>query len=671
MRTTTTTGTAAPAARAERPLERALGHPAAFAATAVLLLALFGWTFVAHPDRAAPTKDPAYYTWRTEALITEEPQTLLGIVGPYDFFSSGYRVAAPVTGALLRHVPGISELNSTAVLMVMIPVVTALLLAAFAYRQTRDPLVWHSVALVSASLYLTPPFVGYLDNIFCLLFLAAALCFVSRVRHSWPARAAFALLLLGAGLTHPTTLAFFGMTLGLMSAVRLVRRRFDLRSVLRDDGPLLVTAAFSAAVTVVVWTVGIWGRPMPLTDAALAPPYEGSFFANRLLLWVKAMQPALNGPLILAGLAALLASWKAREDDDLARVGVVWLVPLVGLFGFLAGLSYPYYRFFNATLAWVLLAGVGAAALVRAVLARSRLAGAAVLAAVVSVVAANFLQGFSTSGWNDPRRSWIDAQTRADLRALQIALREVPRDTQVVFVIDQEQRNQQVYGFTKLSGNTSRFGMPDGMIDRGFVYLGSVENFLAGRPTSPDGRPLEPSSCDPAEAKAALMSGRTYAALSAESLCDVQENSSGGTLVVVARAFNRSGFNAALAAGERDAPSERVWVVRDGAVFTPSGEIRSPEPPRAPAWHLVRVLAGFALLLVPGLLSVRFFAGESHPALALGLVPALSLAMLSVTGTALLAVLRSPFGTEVAAATVALCAVAGALLAARARRRLA
>ena len=46
-------------------------------------------------------------------------------------------------------------------------------------------------------------------------------------------------------------------------------------------------------------------------------------------------------------------------DDELARVSIVWLAPLVGLFGFVGGLTYPYYRFFNTTLAWVLLVGVG------------------------------------------------------------------------------------------------------------------------------------------------------------------------------------------------------------------------------------------------------------------------------------------------------------------------
>ena len=123
----------------------------AFLATAAILLALFGWTFVANKDRVAPTKDPAYYTWRTETQISEDPQTLLEIEGAYDMFSGGYRVAASVIGGFLRRVPAVSSLNMTVLLMVGVPVLTALLVVGFAFRHRRDPLIFHSVAFGVAS----------------------------------------------------------------------------------------------------------------------------------------------------------------------------------------------------------------------------------------------------------------------------------------------------------------------------------------------------------------------------------------------------------------------------------------------------------------------------------------------------------------------------------------
>src|SRR5919109_736350 len=249
--------------------DRVLGHPAAYVVTPLFILALYGWTFLAHPQRVAPTKDPAYYTWRTEALISEEPADLLRIRGAFDMFAGGYRVAAPVLGGLLRGLPGISSLNTTTFLMVVIPVVTSLLLAGFSYRERRDPLIFHAVAFGVASLYLTPPFVGYLDNVLCLLFLAAAVWFVPPARHSWAGRAGLFTFSFSSGFTHPTTLAIFCMFLATTSVGRLVARRFDVRSVARDDAPMLATALAAAVATAGVWTVGIWGAPASLSEAAL------------------------------------------------------------------------------------------------------------------------------------------------------------------------------------------------------------------------------------------------------------------------------------------------------------------------------------------------------------------------------------------------------------------
>ena len=144
-----------------------------------------------------------------------------------------------------------------------------------------------------------------------------------------------------------------------MSLAKLVFRRFDLRAVLREDLPMLLSALAAAVVTVAIWTVGIWGESAPLTDAALAPPYDSDFFLNRMGLWIDAMRPWLNGPLLVVGVVGILAAGKRWVNEDLARVSILWLAPLAGLFGFIGGLTYPYYRFFNTTLAWLLLVGLG------------------------------------------------------------------------------------------------------------------------------------------------------------------------------------------------------------------------------------------------------------------------------------------------------------------------
>ena len=627
---------------------RLLGHPAAYGFTALLLLALFAWPFIGNTDRVAPTKDPAYYTWRTEALISETPLGLLDIEGPNGMFAAGYRVAAPVIGGLLRQVGDIGSLTVTIFLMVGLPVMIALLLAGFARRLIRDPLIWHAVAFTSAGLLLTPPFVGYLDNVLCLFFLAAGLYFVRA--ETWPARSALFVMLLLAGFTHPTTLIIFCGALGLMSAVRFVANRFDLRDVIRSDAWMLGTGVAAVVTTVAIWSIGLWGRPVSLAEAALPPPYGSDFFVARMMLWIDAMRPALNGPLFLLGIGVLIVrgaqTWREHED----RIAVVWLAPLVGLFGFIAGLAYPYYRFFNTTLSWVLLAGLGAGIALRFFIVRGRAQPLYLLGAiaVAIILATNLTHGLQVSGWTKVKNQWLAPEARADLDELRDAIFLEDRDRPIVFVVDDEPPDPfQIYGFSKLSGNTSRYGLPAGQIDRGYLYLGSLENLLAGKPTE---------TGDP-----------TYDKLSRDFLADTQEGiekAGQAPVIVVAEAFNPAGANAAFAAGERDEAPEglatldddtQVWTLHDAAVANwtedgPVGLERSglPEEPPGAALHLGRVLLGLIVLLVPGVILLPKVLRNASLADALGLVPALSLAVLSLVGVVVLAVMRAPFSGTLA-----------------------
>lgn len=646
-------------------LDRFLGHPGAYLVTAAVLLAVFGWTFFTNSDRVAPTKDPAYYTWRTEALLTESPETLLEIEGPRvegggGMYSGGYRVSAPVLGGLLRRLAAIAPLSTTAFLMVGLPVLTALLLGAFAFQWRRDPLIFHAVALGSASLYLTPPFVGYLDNILVLFFLAGALLFLRDVPRSWPARAGFALLLLMSGFTHPTTLVIFFMTLCAMAAVRLVFRRFDLRSVLRDDGWAIATGFVSIVVTYALWKIGIWGRAASLGDAALSPPYEASFFVDRLVLWVKAMRPAINGPLFLLGAAGLIAAGRRAADDELSRVSIVWLAPLVGIFGFVAGASYPYYRFFNTTLAWVLLVGVGLWTAARFFIGLASRGGVYLLAwlgvaALVVVIATNISKGLTTSGWNNARGGWLSADEREELDSLRAALAAEGGPRPVVFVVDTADSSPRSYGYTKLAGNTSRYGLPPGWIDEGYLYLGDLDELLADRPTE--------------------VGEETYDAVSLASFEEARLGTTGSEpIFVVARAFNADGANAGLfepgVADQRVSSGDReVWLVGETITrYTGAGaeviDVRTSEPSPPGVGHVVRVVVGLLLMLLPGSLAARWLmSGATFPEwLAAG--PALSAALLTFFGIVVLAVSRAPLGRGEAWAAL-LLAVAVAALGAR------
>ncbi|HEX2051540.1 MAG TPA: hypothetical protein VHJ34_13050 [Actinomycetota bacterium] len=657
-------------ARPEQPgartrVDRALGHPVAFAATAAILLALFSWTFVTDADRAAPTKDPAYYTWHTEVLISEAPEDLLNIEGAFEMFAGGYRVTAPVLTGYMRDIADVGSLTTTVVMTVAMPVLIALLLAGFAYRNRPDPLVFHAVAFGSAGLLLTDPFVGYLDNVLCLFFLAAALPFLAPARTSWPARVALAAFLLCAGLTHPTTLAIFCMTLGLAAVVRLVFRRFDLRAVVRDDGPMLLTAFAAALLTLAIWTIGPWGKPASLTEAALPPPYDSDFFLERLLGWIGEMRPVLNAPLFVLGAVGLLWAGKRAVEDEFSRLTLVWLAPLAGIFGFLAGLAYPYYRFLNTTLAWLLLVGLGAYFALRFFVDVSRRGGVYKLAllgvvAIAVVLGTNFTTGYDNVGWTTSE--WISGSQRRDLDALRAALTGTDEERPVVFAIDDEPPVPfQIWGFTKLSGNTSRYGLPPGQIDQAYLYLGDVANLLRGEPTT--------------------RGDETYDMLSPALLSEAEEaieRSGRPPIVVVASQFNPKGANVELARGEEPPPDggsgafegADVWTLHDGAVQGAGGDasvsnLRLENPG---AGHLLWVLVAFLLLLLPGLVALRFFLPGAGTSDALGLAPAFAAAGLALVGFVVLAVARSPFDDALAWISYALTLLLAAALAVRGAR---
>ena len=616
---------------------RGLGSPWAFLATGLILLAIFGATFFTNPDRPAAADDPAYYTWRTEALISNEPDAMLGIHGPLDMYSSGYRVTTPVVGGLIRRIADVGPLTPTIVLAVGLRVLIPMLLAGFAYRHRKDPLIWHAVAFGSASLLVTPPFAGYLDNVMTLLFLTAALYFIEPSRTQWPARIAFFILLLLPGLTHPTTLAIFYVVLGAMAVVRLIFRRFDLRSVIRDDGPMLGTAFLAAIATYAIWKIGIWGESASLSEAALPPPAGADFFKTRLGDWVAAMRPALNGPLFLVGLIGVLAAGRRAAEDELTRVSVVWLAPLVGVLGAVAGLTYPYYRFFNTTLAWVLLVGVGAYFLARFFLDVARRGGAGVIAvlglvAIAFVLAGNFKAGLDQTHWNDPSDAWIKPDQRADLDALKAFLFADPETAErpIVFVADDEAAEPvRIYGFAKLVGNVSRYGVPGELQDRTAYYLGSLENFLAGKPTDRDDyyRSLSEASLDDAQSVGAELSR--------------------SPLVVVADVFNQTGSNADL--------PEPQDTSSDGAdvIFLDNGGVRdasasdaitmfAPEDPPSPVGNIFRAILGIILLLIPGFLAVRLLLPEAETGEMLAMVPVLGISLLALVTIVQLAITGSP-----------------------------
>ena len=100
-------------ARTEDPVsvsdsgEGRLGSWIVLALAIAALLVAFGWTFLNDPSISAPTRDPAWYTWRANLLMHDSPGLIAREWGPFSMFSGGYRVSVPLFGAMLVRVAGI------------------------------------------------------------------------------------------------------------------------------------------------------------------------------------------------------------------------------------------------------------------------------------------------------------------------------------------------------------------------------------------------------------------------------------------------------------------------------------------------------------------------------------------------------------------------------------
>ena len=277
-----------------------------------LILLAYGWTFLLDPSISAPTRDPAWYTWRANVLMNARPSLIVEEWGPFSMFSGGYRVSVPLLGALLTRVAGTDLYTFSGMMMVGMPLLTGLALGAFAYQVHRDRLLFLIVVGVTSVLSMTTPYVGYLDNTTILFILSAALAFVPAARTSWGARVALFLLALVGALTHPTTCVIFGAALFAAFCVHLLTSRFRLAEALRADAHYLWPIGIGMIVGLALWLVGPWGVTSSLADAALPPPYTQEVFEKRLWGWIDSLRPPITVPLLLVGLAWLVV--RARRD---------------------------------------------------------------------------------------------------------------------------------------------------------------------------------------------------------------------------------------------------------------------------------------------------------------------------------------------------------------------
>jgi hypothetical protein len=639
---------------------RRAGAVVVLAAAAAILIAWFG-PFLADPATLPPGPDLPWYIWRTELLGTRPPEALVRFEGPLEAFKGGYRVASPIVGGLLR---GVGEVDRYTLSMLFIAgwnALAALAVGAVAYRLRRDPLLFAGASLFAGGTMLLNPFVGWVDNVLALLFAAAALCFLPDARRSWPPRIAVALLVFASYFAHPPAAGVF--TAVLVGTVFL-RVLIDRGRGLREEWPLLAVVTVAAGLALLAWRVGIWGLGRPFTDAVNPPPYGREYFLQTAVNWVRSVEPLRFVPLMMAGLVVLVLMRRRFRADPLPRAVLLWLLPVLGALGYSIGLSYPYKRFLNVTLAPVLLAGIGTWAVVRALLARAGGRGRPAWFAVAGVaLAALILVPVWAAGLHSyrGRANWMWPSTRSAMAVVRAYIGEEP-DRPIVFALSAPRKAtpEALYG-AEWRGNWSvlRAALDGEDLNDTYVYLGSIRDLLQGRPTERGNATLDLLS----EASFRVMQRGLRGREPLVFVIDRLNDELGNRAFIYSDRSVRLGAEVSLLRGPELAPPDPSAV---GAAQAADLRIRRfiADPPffLAGPGDLLRGALGLVLvLLVPGLLAARWFRVRDL-AMGLGTVPALSLAMDVTSGLLLLAVLRRPLTAGMAWAIVAVATFAGAVL---------
>lgn len=623
-----------------------------------------------HPAFTAPTRDPAWYTWRAAVVLRSDPGSVAAEWGPRGIFSGGYRVAVPMMGALLQRVAGVDPYSFTSLMMVAIPVLTGMALAAAAYRGFRDGLAIPMMMLAAAALFLSQPYIGYLDDATVLFLLSLSLAFVGPSRTSWGARLALVAIGLAVAFVHPTSAALFGITLLAVAVFHFFTARFKLAAVVRSDGPMLLSVGAGMLIGLACWPLGIWGATAKFSDAALPPPYSQTFFMNRLGDWLLSMRPLITGPLILVAIAsAVWASRKARNPVEQFRmVSAWWLLPLLGTLTFVvSSAAVPYYRFVNATAAPIALAGTGAFISVRWLLGRRgrrRLAGALATSLIAGSLAWMVVNGLDTN-WVAQSNQWATQSTRASLAAMgKVVSSAGPRP--IVLIMNYGDQNDPTdqtntaYGWAKTYTNIFRAGIPGEFEGQQATYVGKVGEFLAGRETLGRSDGYNKTSSDywgelqlrerqfPEQPVVFVLRQFYKGATPDEVTAAMAQGSAIGPDIVV---LNGPGLYQPSADDLTAARAASDSVTN--ALANHPGALSNP-------LHNIRVLFGLLFLIVlPGLIAAPAFDLEGSTVRVM-LVPGMSIVLSIIAGIAVLAVWRGPLttpkGWTVVAASLALAA---------------
>ena len=471
-------------------------------------------------------------------------------------------------------------------------------------RGARARSVAASLAAVLAGTFAVHLAGGYFANLaFVAIFLAASALLATPAR-TGPV-AACGLLAAGV-LVHPAFFLVGAAILALTALPTVVRRPAGQRLRETEGGRILGALAAGAALggaalAAIVVPDGAY-RPDTSKDAFLRrvglrgdvrSDYFDRFVRHLARYWLPISIP-------LSAVAAL------RSGGFLGRLLRAWgVVAIAGVLGGLATGLVPADRFI--TFAYVLPIG-SAIAIVWLWPRRARRGG--IVAVGAAALAAALLLGGATVTWLRAR-PFVTPPEMSTLARAGAVIEKIPPGTPLVFVVDNS--SPAISFFATQAANAIRAAVAPARIRDVYVYVGSPNRYLAGRPT------LVGRANDPAAV--------IHDALSRRYLADIRA-AGGHPVAFVLRPFDPAGFRAARATGTGTPVAPGVLVL-GRAPFT--GAPPNDAVVAASSWSIVAV--GVALTIVLGLVGLGWaLAATADSLVAVAVAPSFGAAALLLGG---------------------------------------
>ncbi|HJV03908.1 MAG TPA: hypothetical protein VJ868_01475 [Actinomycetota bacterium] len=458
-------------------------HPIVGAALVLISAALVAGTFLSlhRPEEGAPPGfDTPWYVWRANVVTAEGLEGLQAI--PSVSRPPEIRPGYPVLAGFLDDVAGAPPFALAFALPAIMATIVGLGAGALAVRCLREPGWTHPLfaVAVGASVHVALTAVGHVDALVVDgLAMAAAATSVIAAR-AGPAAVATAILLAAAAVVH---WVFVSLFLAILLGLAVLQVPRSIRA--RRDGEAFLGTPSARLVALVAGTALISLGCLALAGSGIVPPQlRPGAPAVKLARHLSAYPLAVTGPLAIVGVALLITARAAVRARSLLLAGLWAATAVAAVVAQVAtDADLPAHRILAFALGIPILAAAAVAAGARGLAGRGWMGGIAAAAIVLSAMAGAIVT--TRSAWPAPGEGRRDQYAQAWVAGRYVA--EVAPGRPVVYpvMLRRWRPNPEV----RPHSDVIRAALPADQIPRAFLYVGTVRDLLAERPTVRPGHP--------------------------------------------------------------------------------------------------------------------------------------------------------------------------------------